>query len=101
MNVRNEGDRPIRLYPQEHPAGYEEESQGESETNIVEPWADLEKSFPWKLHKMLEDTEKESIASIISWTSDGRAFKVHERTVFSELVAPIYFSQSQFKSFQR
>jgi hypothetical protein len=100
MNIRNEGDgKPIRLCPQEYhiEAGREEESQGESEANaVLEPRADLEKSFPWKLHEMLEDTKKESIASFVSWTSDGRAFKVHERTAFSEL------AQSQFKkSFQR
>jgi len=57
--------------------------------------------FPCKLFAMLEDSEKENFADIVSWVADGTAFKVHKRQEFVEKVMPNYFDQTQFESFRR
>ena len=57
--------------------------------------------FGWKLHTMLEDTEKSDLKEIVSWVNAGKAFKVHDLDAFMEKVVPFYFRQSKWKSFQR
>jgi hypothetical protein len=59
--------------------------------------------FPWKLHEMLDDAEKdEGFQSIISWLPDHEnAFRVHNAAAFVDLVIPKYFNQTKYKSFQR
>jgi hypothetical protein len=57
--------------------------------------------FAWKLHSMLEDLEKAGIEHVISWVDSGRAFKVHNLDEFVEMIVPLYFRQSKWKSFQR
>ncbi|CAJ1957486.1 unnamed protein product [Cylindrotheca closterium] len=57
--------------------------------------------FGWKLHTMLEDTEKSDMEDIVSWVNSGRGFKVHDLDAFMEKVVPFYFRQSKWKSFQR
>jgi hypothetical protein len=34
------------------------------------------KQFPWKLHEMLEQAEKDGDENIVSWLPSGRSFKV-------------------------
>jgi len=58
-------------------------------------------AFPFKLHRLLEDAEKNGHASIISWTPSGRAFKIHKPKEFAALVMPRYFDQTKYRSFQR
>jgi phage baseplate assembly protein W len=55
--------------------------------------------FPWKLHEMLRDAEKDS--SIVSWLPHGKGFRVHKPQEFVQKVMPVYFRQSHYKSFQR
>jgi len=57
--------------------------------------------FPLKLHEMLDEIEKDGLASVISWQPHGRAFVVHKPLLFVEKVLPEYFKQSKFSSFQR
>jgi hypothetical protein len=59
--------------------------------------------FPWKLHDMLEDAEKDKrFHSIISWLPDHEnVFRVHNSAAFVNLVMPKYFNQTKYKSFQR
>jgi hypothetical protein len=59
--------------------------------------------FPWKLHEMLDDAEKdESFQSIMSWLPDREnAFRIHNSAAFVDLVMPKYFKQTKYKSFQR
>ena len=57
--------------------------------------------FPHKLHKMLEDVEKEGNESIISWLPDGKSFKVHDREKFEQDLMPKYFGSSKYRSFQK
>jgi hypothetical protein len=55
--------------------------------------------FPWKLHEMLRDAEKDP--SIVSWLPHGKGFRVHKPQEFVQKVMPVYFRQSHYKSFQR
>lgn len=57
--------------------------------------------FPWKLHQLLEECERNGDAHVISWLPDGKAFKVHERQEFSNRIMPIYFNSAKQKTFQR
>ena len=62
---------------------------------------DMKILFPWTLHNLLEDAEKEGFDSTISWRPSGMAFKVHNREDFMKQVLPRYFRQTKFKSFVR
>jgi hypothetical protein len=56
--------------------------------------------FPWKLHDMLDDAAAGGLESIVSWTDNGRSFKVHKPQKFVESVMCRYFKQTKYKSFQ-
>lgn len=57
--------------------------------------------FPEKLHRMLEDIEKEGKSDIVSFYSHGRAFGVHDMDRFVKEIMPKYFKQSKWNSFAR
>lgn len=59
------------------------------------------KQFPWKLHEMLEQVEKDNMENIVSWVPSGRAFKVHRPDAFVEQIMKNHFQQTKYKSFQR
>ena len=75
--------------------------QGEINTKKDEKLVDLKLPFPWKLHKLLEDTKGRNTTDIVSWLPDGVSFKVHKPKAFTEKVMPSYFSQTKFNSFRR
>jgi hypothetical protein len=57
--------------------------------------------FPYKLFQMLNDAhEPGGFSHVVSWTPNGRAFKVHDSMAFIKHVAPKYFKQTRYKSFQ-
>jgi HSF-type DNA-binding len=58
-------------------------------------------AFPWKLHDVLEDSERKGFTSVVSWQMNGRAFKVHDQKVFESQIMSRYFNQTMYKSFQR
>ena len=57
--------------------------------------------FPVKLHLIIEQSEDDGYSSIISWSSHGRSFKIHNEVLFVEKVLPLYFFQSKMSSFTR
>jgi hypothetical protein len=57
--------------------------------------------FPWKLHDMLRDCEKEGKSHVVSWLPHGKAFRVHKVTDFVGKILPSHFKQTKYKSFQR
>jgi hypothetical protein len=59
-----------------------------------------EPTFPWKLHMVLEESERLGFACIISWQGD-RTFRVHNRKRFELHFMRAYFKQTQYRSFQR
>jgi hypothetical protein len=58
-------------------------------------------SFPWKLHRLLEDAEKEGNMHIVSWLPDGKAFKIHKPKEFCKTTIAKYFKQTKLESFTR
>jgi Pyruvate/2-oxoacid:ferredoxin oxidoreductase delta subunit len=48
--------------------------------------------FPYLLHGMLEDLEKVGHASIVSWTVDGKSFRIHDTEQFVSSFLGRYFS---------
>jgi HSF-type DNA-binding len=58
-------------------------------------------NLPLKLHALLDEAERLGQSSIVSWESDGTAFKVHDKKRFVEEIMPKYFSTSNYQSFQR
>jgi hypothetical protein len=58
-------------------------------------------SFPWKVHLMLEEAEKQKFQHIVSWVNNGSAFKVHNTEEFVTKVMPNYFDQTMYESFRR
>ena len=57
--------------------------------------------FPFKLHRMLGNVDREGLADIVSWQPHGRAFLVHKPREFVSKVLPQNFRQSKLTSFQR
>lgn len=57
--------------------------------------------FPLKFHRVLDEIKHEGMDSIVSWVSHGRAFKIHNPSMFVTDVMPRFFSQSKYTSFQR
>jgi hypothetical protein len=57
--------------------------------------------FPWKLHDMLQEAQKLGKQAIVSFQSHGKAFRVHNKELFSVEIMPLFFKQSKYKSFQR
>jgi hypothetical protein len=56
--------------------------------------------FPFKLHSMLDNAAVEGYAYIVSWEGDS-CFMVHNKESFVKDIIPRYFSQTQYRSFQR
>ena len=50
-------------------------------------------SFPWKLHEMLQDADRNKFTQVVSWQLDGTAFKVHNHGEFLRTIMPQYFDQ--------
>jgi hypothetical protein len=61
---------------------------------VVEP-------FPWKLHRMLEETQLAGKGHIASYFAHGRAFAIHKPEVFVREIMPLYFRQSKMTSLNR
>jgi HSF-type DNA-binding len=60
-----------------------------------------ERRFPWTLHRLLEDAEREDRQDVVAWMPSGNAFIVRKRDVFVKETLPRYFRQTKFKSFVR
>jgi hypothetical protein len=58
-------------------------------------------AFPLKLHRMLDDADRNGFAHIVSWVEEGAAFKVHDSEEFLDKVMPNYFDQSKYDCFRR
>ncbi len=59
-----------------------------------------EVAFPWKLHRVLEESDRLGFEDIVSWQGN-RAFKVHDPKSFENTIMKKYFNQTRYKSFQR
>lgn len=50
---------------------------------------------------MLEKAAEDGKGHIVGWFPCGKAFKIHKKKDFSELLLPQYFKQTKYRSFQR
>ena len=58
--------------------------------------------FPVKLHRLLNETSSDKDReNIISWTADGRSFRVHDKARFASEIMPEYFGSLKYRSFQK
>jgi hypothetical protein len=57
--------------------------------------------FPWKLHDLLEQVDKDGLSHIVSWLPGGKAFKVHKKEEFCNKIMPHYFASNKYKTWQR
>lgn len=57
--------------------------------------------FLYKLHILLDDVEATGNDHIVSWLEHGKSFKVYRPNSFIKTIAPLYFKQTRYKSFQR
>ena len=57
--------------------------------------------FPAKLHKIIDLIERDGLSFIVSWCPHGRAFKIHNNTLFIKNVTSRYFHQTKITSFTR
>jgi hypothetical protein len=57
--------------------------------------------FPQKLHRMLEEAEKNDQEHVLSFSPCGRAFAIHQPRKFMEVIMPRYFGTTRMSSFQR
>jgi hypothetical protein len=57
--------------------------------------------FPEKLHRMLDNAERERTTDVVSFFSHGRAFAIHKPRRFVQEIMPRFFRQTRLTSFQR
>jgi hypothetical protein len=98
------GNEPPQMPPALATTNYQTEAN--VTTPLVAPLlvsgAVSEYNFPRKLYRLLEDAETNpAYQAIVSWNMDGKAFKVHCKKRFVELILPNYFDQTQYASFRR
>ena len=68
-----------------------------------------ESSFPAMLHRMLTDIDEmgradpslKSLQEVVSWQEHGKAFRVHDKKKFIEVVMPTWFSRIKYSSWVR
>ena len=58
-------------------------------------------SFPLKLHRILDQAEKDGKKDVISWLPHGKAFLVHDVDRFVNEIMSQHFNQTKYPSFQR
>lgn len=72
-------------------------SFGTMNSTVLNGAKEPEHSFPWKLHTLLEEAEREGFNNIVSWVQEGLAFKVHDSDAFVNKIMPNFFDQSKCK----
>lgn len=58
-------------------------------------------SFPSKVYRILGEAELHAQARVVSFTPDGRSFKIHDPDVFMKDSCPKYFKQTHYSLFVR
>ena len=58
--------------------------------------------FPIKVYAMLELADNIfEFAQAVTWPPHGRAFRIHNKVKFMKEVVPLFFNQTQIRSFNR
>ena len=61
----------------------------------------MSRSFPEKLHLLLDTVAEEGLEHIVSWQPHGRCFVIHDKNEFVTSIMPRFFMQTKLTSFQR
>lgn len=72
--------------------------------NLVGPRSDnnvMSRSFPEKLHFLLDTMAEEGLENIASWQPHGRCFVIHDKEEFVASIMQRFFMQTKLTSFQR
>jgi hypothetical protein len=95
------GGYPFGNVDQSHPVGPFHSGVPPEGTIPVPPPYGPHEPFPGKLYRLLAEAESSDKENIVSFTPDGRAFKIHCRETFIKHVSPTYFRQAKITSFAR
>eukprot|EP00980_Cylindrotheca_fusiformis_P010949 scaffold2504_cov94-Cylindrotheca_fusiformis.AAC.3 len=58
-------------------------------------------TFPFRLFLLLKQSEEQGMEHIISWASNGKAFKVHDPAEFEKKLLAKHFKMKKYASFTR
>jgi hypothetical protein len=67
----------------------------------VSDWMKQHGQFLGRLHALLCFAEKQGKQDIVSWTHEGKKFRVHDPTAFMNAVFPMYFDSLTYSSFEQ
>ena len=105
-SLRRSGARPkpppVRAFVEHHYHDHARDPLAKA-TELVGPRTDsvMSRSFPEKLHQLLDAVHEEGLEHIASWQPHGRCFVIHQKTEFVEDIMPRFFMQTKLTSFQR
>ena len=93
---------PVRAFVEHHYHDHARDPVAES-VEVVGHRGDgvMSRSFPEKLHQLLEAMHEEGLEHIVSWQPHGRCFAIHQKTEFVNDIMPRFFMQTKLTSFQR
>ena len=93
-NILTQADGPIK-------SSYDDDDVCSASSDSSSDIQRRRERFPYLLYRLLIDAESNGFTEIVSFLPHGRAFAVHRRFMFEEMVMPMYFSNKQFSSFRR
>jgi len=67
----------------------------------VSDWMKRHDQFLCRLHALICHAEKEGTRSIVSFTPDGKKFRIHDPDAFMNSVFPLYFDSLTYSSFEQ
>jgi len=67
----------------------------------VSDWMKQHGQFLGRLHALLGYAENQGKRDIVSWTSDGKKFRIHDASAFMNSIFPLYFDSSTYSSFEQ
>ena len=93
---------PVRAFVEHHYHDHARDPLANA-PELVGPRSDsaMSRSFPEKLHSLLDAMDEEGQEHIASWQPHGRCFVVHDKAEFVRMIMPRFFLQTKLTSFQR
>jgi len=67
----------------------------------VSDWMKQHGQFIGRLHALLTYADKQGKTDIVSWTTDGKNFRIHDPSSFMNTLFPMYFDSLTYGSFEQ
>ncbi len=67
----------------------------------VSDWMKQHGQFIVRLHALLTYADKQGKTDIVSWTADGKKFRIHDPSSFMSTLFPMYFDSLTYGSFEQ